>query len=156
MEGRQDLRVGCLFLLATLRWPKCEYKGERDFRARGLSTRSYACINTVVAQVFFLFTLFNSSPESHSISSDDLQQVLHDSMQENGVIFDEEQIQQLVHVIMEDCRSAGRRRREKKEAVAEGITYTDMRALMAKEKGLAGAIAARCVGFNNCLYVCMK
>jgi hypothetical protein len=97
-------------------------------------------------QVFFLFTLFSNGSDTETLSSSDLKQVLYDSMKENGIIFDDEQIEQLVQVLMEESMAGNKN----KANDVDGVTYTGMRALMEKEKGLAAAIGGRWVQMFVC------
>ena len=89
-------------------------------------------------KVFFLFSLFDMSDEG-KLTCAQLKEVLLDSMKENGVIFDEGEIRQLVSVLIEECLG-----REVK-GCPKGITieYADIRRLLDQEKGLAAALAAR-------------
>lgn len=88
-------------------------------------------------QVFFLITLLDDT-NSGSLNCANLRRVLTESMKENGVIFDEEQIRQLVGVLIEEC--IGR-----KHYCSEStrIAYKDMKRLLDKQKGLAAAIGGR-------------
>ena len=58
-------------------------------------------------------------------------------MKDNGIIFDEEEIQQLVGVLIEELIG------EKACTKSTGIQYRDMRRLLDRQKGLAAALATR-------------
>ncbi len=58
-------------------------------------------------------------------------------MSDNGVIFDEAEIQQMVGVLIEEC--VGEKACDKEVQ----LTYQDIRSLLDKEDGVAATLAAR-------------
>ena len=57
-------------------------------------------------------------------------------MKENGVIFDEDEITQLVQVLMNESLADGRK-------CCQGLSYLDMKSLLDKGNGLATTLALR-------------
>ena len=64
----------------------------------------------------------------------DMRLILSESMKENGVSFDDEEITQLVQVLMDESLTAKQ---------CQGLNYHDMKSLLAEGNGLATALALR-------------
>ena len=74
-----------------------------------------------------------------SLSCSDLRQVLTETVADNGVIFDEKEIGQLVEVVIEECKSSN-----KYCPMGDvNVSYLEMKALLEKQAGLAVAIGTR-------------
>ena len=73
------------------------------------------------------------------LSCSDLRQVLTDTVADNGIIFDELEIRQLVEVVIEECK--GRKCSNTQEDV--NVSYIEMKALLENQAGLAVAIGTR-------------
>jgi len=86
-------------------------------------------------KVFFLFSLFDRD-DSGSLSCSELRQVLVDTVKDNGIIFDEDEVRQLAGVLIEELVGPG-----VKCSRSVKISYKDMRRLLDLERGLAAAIA---------------
>ena len=86
--------------------------------------------------VLLLDQLSSSGP---LLSCSDLRQVLTETVADNGIIFDEQEIRQLVDVVIEECK----RSKEYPAKEEINVTYSEMKALMEKQSGLAVAIGTR-------------
>ena len=64
-----------------------------------------------------------------------LRLLLCESMKENGVNFDDDEVTQLVQVLMDESLEDSQQ--------CHGLNYMDMKALLAKGNGLATALALR-------------
>lgn len=102
-----------------------------------VSRREDAKFHETSLQVFFLFTLFDKN-DSGNLTCAELREVLTDTMTENGVIFDDDEIRQLVGVLIEECIGPG------KCTSSTKIEYQDMRRLLDNQRGLAESLASRC------------
>ena len=85
-------------------------------------------------QVFFILVIFDHGC-NETFTCADLRLVLCESMKENGVIFDEYEITQLVQVLMDESLAEGRKCQE--------LNYKDMKNLLDQGNGLATALALR-------------
>ena len=65
--------------------------------------------------------------------------MLTDTVADNGIIFDEREIRQLVEVVIEECK--GRKCSNSQEDV--NVSYIEMKVLLEKQAGLAVAIGTR-------------
>ena len=77
--------------------------------------------------------IFDHEGDGHFDCSD-LRLILCESMKENGVIFDEAEITQLVQVLLDESFS---------RKTCQGLNYVDMKAMLDTGNGLATALALR-------------
>ena len=67
--------------------------------------------------------------------------MLTDTVKDNGIIFDEQEIRQLVEVVIEECKNG---KVAKDDCLGDvTISYLEMKALLEKQAGLAVAIGTR-------------
>ena len=69
--------------------------------------------------------------------------MLTDTVKDNGIIFDEKEIRQLVDVMIEECKDSKVSHNCSNDDVT--ITYLEMKSLLEKQSGLAAAIGTRYV-----------
>lgn len=67
--------------------------------------------------------------------------MLTDTVKDNGIIFDEKEIRQLVDVVVKECKDSNVSHNCSTDDVT--ITYLEMKALLEKQPGLAAAIGTR-------------